>query len=373
MPSVEQHIFNAFRQVSLKHADKPALVFFKAQTDTLSYRDLLDDAVRLGEYLKSQGVVPQDKVVLLMDSRPAFVQAFLAVMYARAVAVPLDIQYSVEQVRAVIDHCQARVVLLTEHVQKNFPDFVPRIPAYTVDATAFQSQWRGQEVKDVFPAKPSADDVAMLFYTSGTTASPKGVMLTHANLLSNVYSIYALNIAQPQDVFLSILPLHHTYAFTSSLLIPLLCGASVVYPSGINSLELAKAMKSAGVTILVGVPQVFALLERAIKQRIGGLPLAMRKILWLLSPLAATLRRLTGINLSRILFQRIHSVFGGRIRYCVSGGAKLDVRTARAFTNWGFTVLEGYGLTETSPVAALNPPRHVKLGSVGKALPGGEI
>ncbi|HOY08967.1 MAG TPA: AMP-binding protein [Candidatus Omnitrophota bacterium] len=374
MTSVEQHIFSAFRQVSLKHPDKPALVFFKAQTqDTFSYRSLLDDAVRLGEYLKAQGVLPQDKIILLMDSRPAFVQAFLAVMYARAVAVPLDVQYSLEQVRAVMDHCQARVVLLTERVQKSFPDLHSPVPAYTVDAKAFQSQWSGLDVRDVFQKDSASDDVAMLFYTSGTTACPKAVMLTHANLLSNVYSIYALNIARPQDVFLSILPLHHAYAFTSTLLIPLLCGASVVYPAGMNSLELAKAMKSARATILVGVPQVFALLERAIQQRLDGLPWGAKQVLRLLSPLAAALRRLTGVNFSRVLFQKVHSAFGGRIRYCVSGGAKLDIRTARVFTHWGFTVLEGYGLTETSPVAALTPPRRVKLGSVGKALPGGEI
>jgi len=375
MPTVEQHIFQAFRDVSRKHPDKPALVFLKApmRETTISYQNLLNDAVRLGEYLKSQGVSPQDKVILLMDSCPAFVQAFLAVMYVQAVAVPLDIQFSADEVRAVMEHCQARVVLFSERVRKSFQEFQSPIPIYTVDTKPFQEQWSGQAVRDVFQPESACGDVAMLFYTSGTTAGPKAVMLTHANLLSNVDSIYALNIVQSQDVFLSILPLHHTYAFTSTLLIPMLCGARVVYPASLNSLELAKAMKNARVTILIGVPQVFALLERAVRQRLAGLPWGMKAVLRTLSPLAAGLRRLTGVNMSRVLFRKVHSAFGGRIRYCVSGGAKLDIQTARTFTRWGFTVLEGYGLTETSPIAALTPPQRVKSGSVGKALPGEEI
>ena len=373
MPSVEQHIFNAFRQSSLEHSAKPALVFCGGQAqDTFSYQKLLNDAVCLGEYLQSQGLAPQDKVILLMDGRPAFVQAFLAVMYAGAVAVPLDTQYSADQVQAIAEHCQAKMVLWTEQVRKGFPGFVPRAPSYTLDAE-LQAEWSRRKGQGDCPGNISPGEVAVLFYTSGTTASPKGVMLTHANLLSNVYAIYALNIVRPQDVFLSILPLHHAYAFTSTLLVPLLCGASVVYPAGINSLELAKAMKSMRATILVGVPQVFALLERSVNQRIRGQSFATRQTLRLLSPAAAALRRLTGMNLSRILFRKVHDAFGGRIRYCVSGGAKLDIRTARAFTNWGFTVLEGYGLTETAPVAAFTPPRCVKLGSVGRALPGCEI
>ena len=221
----------------------PPWFFFRAQTqDIFSYRSLLDDAMRLGEYLKSQGLSPQDKVLFLMDSRPAFVQAFLAVMYAGAIAVPLDAQYSLEQVHAIVDHCQAKMILLTKHVQKSVQVFDSPVPVYTVDDEDFHSEWRRQETPGRLPEASSSDDTAMLFYTSGTTAQPKGVMLTHANLLSDVQAIYALNIVQPPDVFLSILPLHHAYAFTSTLLVPLLCGARVVYPAGINSMELAKEL-----------------------------------------------------------------------------------------------------------------------------------
>jgi len=216
----------------------------------------------------------------------------------------------------------------------------------------------------------NGDDVASLIYTSGTTAKPKGVMLTHGNFLAGFNSCNKVNLCSSKDGFISILPLFHAYAFMGTLVLPLFTGAKIVYPSSLKSYELQDCMRKAKVSILIGVPEVFSNIHKSIFGNINKLSFLKRAILTILINILWSLRKLTGLNLARIFLRSLHSKFGGGLRYLVSGGARLDTNICEDFFKLGFTILEGYGLTETAPVVTFNLPRKFKIGSVGKVLPG---
>jgi long-chain acyl-CoA synthetase len=199
-------------------------------------------------------------------------------------------------------------------------------------------------------------DIASLIYTSGTTAQPKGVLLSHKNFCSNFISIKKLNICSGEDNILSILPLYHTYSFMVSLIVPLLLGAEVTYSSSISPQELNQAIRQAEVTILAGVPQLFSLLHKAIFERIRCIP-------FILLPLFAPIARM-----------RVRRHLGRKLRLLVSGGARLEPKTCRDLSRlMGIKLIEGYGLTETSPVVTFTPPERIKFGSVGVPIPDVQI
>ena len=199
-------------------------------------------------------------------------------------------------------------------------------------------------------------ETALILYTSGTTGEPKGVMLSFKNLLSNIKAIEKVGVAGKEDRTLALLPFHHSYPLMVTMLVPLYLGATIVFLERLSSEELLKALKEHKITILVGVPRLYQLLHQRIMEGIRSNPLG--NLLFAISPFLNP-------PLRRLLFKRVHKAFGGRIKYLVSGGAKLPVDIALDLNRLGFTILEGYGLTETSPIVSFNPPQRPKLGSVG--------
>jgi long-chain acyl-CoA synthetase len=216
-----------------------------------------------------------------------------------------------------------------------------------------------------------SDALASILYTSGTTGTPKGVMLSHGNFLANAESVMAFQLVNAQDNLLSVLPLHHAFPFTVQLIL-LFTGARITFPPSLKAPDLLACMHETGVTALVAVPQLFYLLHKGIFEQIGKRPLVLRVLLRLLLRLSGLLRS-GGINLGRLVFGQVHRRFGGKIRIMASGGARLDPVIAQDFLALGFTLTEGYGLTETAPVVAFNPLKRVRPGSVGVPLPGVEV
>jgi long-chain acyl-CoA synthetase len=266
-------------------------------------------------------------------------------------------------------HAKAKLLLTTEKTRNRVKDVLEDIPVIALDSAEFQQQLDEHTLKDPHKEGPQPrHDLATLFYTSGTTDLPKAVMLTHANLLANADSIARLGVLTHSDTVISVLPLHHTYAFTTTLLAPLLTGATVVFPPTISSVGLLTCIRSTQATILIGVPQMFTLIYRSIQEKIESIPPSKKFALRAASRISMAASRATGSNLNKKLFRTLHQAFGEHLRYMVSGGARLDPDIAKAFGQWGFTVLEGYGLTETAPLATFNTPGARKAGSVGKPI-----
>ncbi|MGH9550241.1 MAG: AMP-binding protein, partial [Terriglobales bacterium] len=221
------------------------------------------------------------------------------------------------------------------------------------------------------PAAVAADVVASLLYTSGTTSNPKGVMLTHANLLGEVESVFQWARVGPDDAVLGVLPLFHVLSQMANLLLPLVKGAKVVYLETLNTTELLRALNQRQITIFAVVPQFFYLIhERIFKEvakrgKVAG---------WALRALMAVNRglRTVGLNAGRVFFGKLHSTFGDRMRYLITGGSRFDPQIGYDFHALGIDVLQAYGLTETTGAAFAALPHHNVIGSVGPPLPGVE-
>jgi len=213
------------------------------------------------------------------------------------------------------------------------------------------------------------DDLAALLYTSGTTADPKGVMLTHANLVGEANSVFGVVHIGPTDALLGILPMFHVLAQMANLFLPLFNGSRVVYLETLNTTELLRALQERDITAFAVVPQFFYLIHEKILKEINKRGKVGVSVVRTLMALNRGLRRL-GINAGRVFFGKIHATFGKRMRYLVTGGSRFDPAIQRDFYSFGIDVLNAYGLTETSGGAFLNRPGEIVFGSVGPPFPG---
>jgi long-chain acyl-CoA synthetase len=377
-------VSTAFEAAAARQPDRLALQI-KEGTGyrRLTYGEVARQARMLAAALLQTGVASGDRVALVSENRPEWTVAYFAVNAAGATAVPLDIQLNDAELSTVLAHAGCRLAIASgkqaprllavkagEKALLRVVDLDAEVPA---DRTlAFRGILRNHE-GPATPSLPVVDDgaLASILYTSGTTGSPKGVMLSHGNFLANARSVMELGLVNAQDNLLGLLPMHHAFAFMVQLII-LYSGAHITFPPSLKGPDLLTCMQETGVTHLVGVPQLFYMLHKGIFDEIGRRPLPIRYLLGSLLRLSGALHSL-GFNLGRMVFAPVHRKFGGRLRILCSGGARLDPVIARDFLALGFTMTEGYGLTETSPVACFSPLGRMRPGSVGVPLPRVEV
>ena len=198
-------------------------------------------------------------------------------------------------------------------------------------------------------------------------------MLSHGNLASNLESVIKLDLFDHTDNLLLLLPLHHTYPAMACILLPFALGATVTVLNSLKGPDILACMRETGVSVLVGVPLLYNGLRRAIFDEIHRKPAPVRMLVSVFLRVNSLLLRTAGTNIGKALFHTVHAKFGPRFRFFASGGARLEPDVYTDMTNLGFTIIEGYGLTETSPVSAFNPLSKQKAGSIGIALPDVEV
>jgi long-chain acyl-CoA synthetase len=231
-----------------------------------------------------------------------------------------------------------------------------------------------EERKRALVSKHSPDTVASLIFTSGTTGHPKGVMLTHRNFTFMVSELLRTFDLGPTDGMLSVLPLHHTFEFSTGLLVPLARGARITYLQELTADAISNVLKTGKITAIVGVPAVWETLRRRVLQKFSDRSATVESLVNALTRANFELRSRTGIDLGMFVFFPVHKGFGGRVRYMISGGSSLPPEVLKTFYGMGFDFFEGYGLTETSPVLSVTTPKKKPvLGSVGQPLPGVEV
>jgi long-chain acyl-CoA synthetase len=369
-------ITERFRQAVRNYPKNIAFHYFDDGWKTLTYEEFSCRVGAVASYLKRKGLKEGARAAILLENRAEWCSAYLAILMAGGVAVPLDSQLGPGEIRNLLENSESEFLFYGGKsaeqagisLEKLSDTTGRKVVSVNVDSAGYREIICNREAGEQFPGR-GFDDLASLIYTSGTTGKPKGVRLTHGNFCSDAEALIAAGIVTHEDNVLSILPLHHTYAFMCTFLVPVFLGASVTYPESLKGPDMMAAMRNREVSILIAVPQVLGIIRNGMMNKIRELPMAASRLLLSLHVVSGFLRRKLGINAGRIIFKSAHSALGRKFRFFASGGARLDPPVMEDLEAFGFIVLEGYGLTETSPVLTFNPFSKRKPGSAGKPLP----
>lgn len=359
-------------------ADRPALSFVGRQA--LTYADVQTRARQIMGWLNEQGIEKGDRVALLSQNMPNWGVAYLAITGMGAVVVPILIDFSEAEINKILAHSEAKAIIVSEKLSSKINKDLPApvtlglllddLNPFCLDKLKDERLVECKEpLKPVSPGAavpvPAEEDLAAILYTSGTTGNPKGVMLSHRNLVSNAINTLGIQNVDINDRLLSVLPLPHTYECTIGFLIPFIGGAVVYYlEKPPTASVLLPAMKDVKPTMMLTVPLIIEKVYNAqVKPKLhkSKLMRGMMRVRFM--------RRF----FHKIAGKKIYHAFGGHLHFFGIGGAKVSAETERFLRDAGFPYAIGYGLTETAPLLAGCAPSLTKFRSTGFNLPNQEI
>ncbi len=369
-------LYGRLKKTALKHAGRPAIRYKKEnEWSEHSFGDLLSGIDSLADFLSEQGIVKGDRIAIMLENRPEWPIVFFASISIGAILVTVNPEIAKKEMDAMLADSACRIFFVRDYGFPRPPSVEKIIPVESdefkkaVSRTASMRRGKAPDRRDAV----GPDDSACILYTSGTTGDPKGVMLSHRNFLSNSDSLCKMNLGSHKDRIFAALPLDQNYPLMVTTILPLMLGANIIYPGSLSAENVVKAMEESKPTVFVGVPQVYHAFYNGILDQVEKLPRFMRSLVNSLARVMYKVMTATGLNPARHLFSAAHKRLGGSLRYCISGGAKLNKEIAIGLAKFGLKVLEGYGLSETSPVLTLNPLAKQKPGSAGVAIPDVEI
>lgn len=328
-----------------------------------SYKKLLTG---IKYYSTLLDIKKDSKVVVYVENRPEIIQSFFSIWEKQGIAIVLDAGYTPEQLLYVFNDAEPEYIYVTN---KNYKNAVAAKEMYgksleiiNIDDIAVPKEFQPDNYE---LNVDNVEDTAVILYTSGTTGNPKGVMLSYKNLLSNVNAIKAINLVDETDRVLAILPYHHVFPLNINLLMTMYFGTLVVILDELSSEALRHALREYKISVIIGVPRVWEMLHKAIMNKINSS--------WITKKIFKICQSINSKALSRLVFKKVYNELGGSLRVMASGGAKLDPEVSRDYLTLGLPMIEGYGLTETSPIIAFNKPTNVKAGTVGEIIPDVEV
>ncbi len=374
--------YDRFVECEERWPQNPALEIQRdGQLESYTYAELRRMAESVGNWLRKQNLEPGSRCAILADNHPRWVAAYLGIIASGNTAVPLDSAFHADQVvkllqdsGSILVFCDKKHTEIAREVLKEMSigvvglnsEMKSEVPTRAVLDDMF-AEGHGSFV----PASPALDSVAAILYTSGTTADPKGVRLTHGNMLGEVSAVFGWADIGPNDAILGILPLFHSLAQMANLMLPLVRGARVVYLETLNTTELMRALRERNITAFAVVPQFYYLIHERIFKEAAKRGALEERVLRAMMKVNHALRKV-GINAGRVFFGKVHDVFGHRMRYLVTGGSRFEPQIGHDFYDFGIDILQAYGLTETCAAAFATLPDDNVIGSVGKPLPGVE-
>jgi long-chain acyl-CoA synthetase len=348
---------------------RPFLYVFENKLKrSLTYAQARERITSLAAHLLQVGVRPGDSVALVGRNSPEWAVAFLAILWAGAVVVPLDAQLGAPDLARLVGLGRCRLVVRSRELEP-LDGLLAGIPVLHLNAQELASL-----PSQNLPQSPlTADDTAVVLFTSGTTGHPKGVVLTHSNLVSDCLLAQKLLSISEKDVFYALLPLHHAYTLLAVFLEAVSVGASILFAEKLAVSSVLSDLREGQVTMFLAVPLLF-------NKLLAGLLKAVRDrglVAWVgvrsLMLLSGWVKKTTRHNPGKSWFRPILDKAGlSQVRVCISGGGPLAPTVFRRFNELGLDFVQGYGLTETSPILALNPVERYKETSVGRLIPGVE-
>ncbi len=372
------------------YADRPAFrqKFKKGEPySVVTYREAQSDVNGLGTALISRGL-QGERIAIIGDTYYQWESSYLAVTGGVGVVVPLDKELTAEELKFLIQDANVSAVLFSKRFEKMFLEMKNSGDTNLKMLINLDAEENTDEVfawkalieegkkqveagdRQFIDAKIVADDMAVILYTSGTTGFAKGVMLSNTNLCVDLMAAPTLLNVDPSDIFFSVLPIHHTYECTCAFLMPMYKGASIAFCEGLK--YIVKNIEETKPTMLLGVPVLIETLYKKIWKtaKANGKADKLKKLLKINS-----FTKKIGLNITKPFTKDIMKVFGGRMRMLISGGAAIDPAILQFFNDIGISAVQGYGLTECSPMTALNPDveKEMKHTSAGHLLPGMQV
>ncbi len=366
------------------YGDRPAYIFKTEQEGVfkeISHKEFRNDIKALGTKLVNMGLKDK-RIAVISENRYEWGIVYLAVVTGTGIIVPLDKSLPDNEIESLIVRSEVEAIFYS----KKYDEVMNKIKKenntkvkYFISMDLEKEENKvysenelikqGKELlesgdREFLDAKIDADKMSIMLFTSGTTAMSKAVMLSHKNICANLMDIASVIKIDENDIFLSFLPLHHTFECTVGFLYPISKGGAIAFCEGIR--HIAENIKEYKATAMISVPILFESMYKKVMKGIekkGKLKTLKKGI-----KISQFLLKF-GIDIRKKLFKEIHDNLGGKVRLFVAGGAALDPEAEKGFNQLGFTMYQGYGLTESSPVIAAEDDKYQRLGSIGKAFP----
>ena len=341
--------------IDYSNQEKPAIIT-KGYTYTF-----FEVEMRVQQYAKMFRNIEGDKIAIYSENRPEWIFAFYAGWLNGKIVVPIDHTASIDDLAYMLNDSRPSVVFYSSPSCSMVIDVSQQLK-YFPKFVCFDNLELCEISKDEYVTRDYPDDkTAIIVYTSGTTGSPKGVMLSFANLRANCVEVCGnVDIYRPDRSVLILLPLHHVLPLMGSVIMPLSIGATVVMSPSMQSADLMETLAKNEVAIIIGVPRLYEMIHKAVLAKIQQK--AVGRILYKLLSIRPNKK------LGRVVFKKVHQTFGGHIDIMVCGGASLPIETGMFYKTLGFTVLEGYGMSEASPMITFNRPGRERVGTPGQRL-----
>lgn len=382
VPKIES-VQEMLSQSAEKYGDKLAL---EDLTDypisKVTYSELLNHVLKFGKALQLLGLEERSHIAVIGENRTQWAISFLTCMCFNYVVVPIDRNLTENEILNILHESDAEAIIysanysdiFTNHhkAHKKLQHFICMDKIQSKDGVQFMldlMNGAGSVDKSILPSI-DPDEMAEIIFTSGSLGRAKGVMLTQKNLVSNLMDMVSMLFMFPGDRFLSFLPMHHTYECTCGMLCPLYCGSSVHYARSLKT--IVDDLQAVKASILLGVPLLYDKMFKKIMKGINDDAVKSKLVPALMKITNAT-EKIGLRNLKKKIFKELHEKFGGNVRVFIAGGAAPDPLVAKGLREFGFSFVQGYGLTETSPILTLNRLDNFKDDAAGLPLPSVEI
>ena len=355
-----------------RYPDRNCLTVFEPERITLSYSETLHAVKKLAYWFTEKGAGSGAHIAVSGKNSSEWAVVYLAALFAGGVIIPIDYALHNEEIDVLLKTARPRFFFVDEEKYDYFAE-ESRTADFTGEIYSLHKKNPETYVYNLKPtgkpdlAKAEENDTAAILFTSGTTGNPKGVVLTHKNFVSDAYIAQSnLNIFHT-DVFYALLPIHHSYTMLAVFLEALSVGAEVVFGKSLVVSKMMTELKEGKITMLLGVPLLFNKLLAGIFRGIRAKGVIVFGIIRFLMGISYFFKKVFKVNIGSKMFKSVLDKASlSSVRIAISGGGPLAPKVCRAYNEFGIDFVQGYGLTETSPIIALNPKEHFKIASVGR-------
>lgn len=351
-----------------RFANRPCFTDFEPERNTLTYSQSYEAIQTLVQWLCEKGIQKGDAIAVSGKNSKEWAIVYLAAGYVGAIIVPIDYALHDNEIENLLATAKPKLFFIDEEKYDYFEANKKDYEVYSLSKKHADKYVFNLKTTNTYTPTPATEhDIAAILFTSGTTGTPKGVVLTHRNLISDCYIAQTNLTIYPTDIFYALLPIHHAYTMQAAFINPFSVGAEIVFGKSMAVTRMLKELKEGKITLLLGVPLLFNKLLAGIIKGMKAKGALVYGILKFLMGVSFLVKKLTGVNIGKKLFKAVlQKASISTLRIAISGGGPLAPSVFRTFQELGIDFIQGYGLTETSPIIALNPKDHFKIESVGR-------